>query len=623
MKEASLKKNNTAKKAIIASVAILLVAAIVAASVFVYFVFLQHRYNVKHPISKEDSELITKTVKDAQYLPNLQILALKSNNLSSCSRQLQNDFVIYEKDEAYDMYSLTDNNELDFEIDEYRMLNNSLANITGSTTMSEQDIESLKEEILVALEIVPGYDQWYMFFDNVPHVSNPDLYFWNSYKLNYDKDTGHITMSRLSWKRCSTMYDLEKGVCYDDTDYSYSRQLLQVDYYTNEDGREVVDCSVITFQMTNGIYYPALHDRIINIEDYSTTKISNTYIRGQYYTYDPTLDSYCVQDARKNAVFTNVVQLNYGDDDNIRMLKLNYITSDLNLKIPTMTEVTYYDKSPSQAYYYTSSWDNSYSDNINDMDSNNSIPYQTGVYHIDANTYFCVHTVQEEYLMRNFSQQNVSIVYPCADCTKNKRTKDGVFIYCDHGPYADQPVRMQNQIFSDNPAIFTDIDIVYSAISDQVQLACDSLDCKTDFHYKNENKLDFETALTDFIGQLGGICYEKFVERWDFASEEQECEKTYSTIRTEQMNEVLASKYTYLTNIQQLHSNLNDTTISYCISANVTGQNDPDTNYYIAVLAELYMNSQNYVILEKTAVVPGTDTIWNFEGTLELSLIHI
>lgn len=601
-----------------------LVSAIAATLVLVIGVswFLSSVINVfkvNDPISYDDYLYMADVAGNAQYLPNEKILAA-SDRANALNNSLEEES---EYDDYYQEVYKTEKGQLDFSLEDYRTLNDSLAIISNSSTTSDMTIYDIKKEIEFAIEIVPGYDQWFRLSNSLPYLSESDErnYNYYSYKISNDKDAEKLTVERLCWRTRGESYDISNDKFYSD---AYQRQYFKVEYYFDEEEREVVDCTVINYLcVKKNVYYPVSAQKLINVKDHSLTKYAATYLR-QSDVVDPLKfenndDLYDLTNMYDYGINTIMIQLNYNSSDDISLLKAYYETADKHYGRATTGELSYYRKTAEDTLYFTDGWDNRIKNDVEPMFVYNH-----------ARVYDSVSETHKN-IVKSFSNvRNIRYNMLCEVCEKYKPSADGVFIDCSHGVRLSSINRTQNQIFSDNSAILSDSEYLISGISEQFATFTRNLELDTEFILSDNEKYVFESSVNDYVVRLGKDYYYNKVQTDGYGELDSYVDKTSAVMTEENIAEYMKDKYFFTYDVDDKDSVMKDLDITYSVSAKVNIINvDPGAEYYLAVIFENYNDSSDFSVLSKTplnmtegerTVVKGNVTVdFLIKETLRLS----
>lgn len=459
-------------------------------------------FNVKSPIPQEELLHMADVAENAQYLPNADILAS-----SGYASALGDVTVNSDADAFYDESLKMDSQDLRFTLENYRVLNDSLANISSTATSRKLTIYDVKEEVQFALDIIPGYDQWFKVPRNMPYLSEEKerAYAYNSYRISYDKESGNIVMERVCNNTSADTYDTESGTYYGDE--TYQRQYLKVEYGFDDEGNEVVDCTVIDYLCVDNVnYYPIAAQKVTNVKDRSLTKYAATYMRS-YNVADPSAFGnnkrmFDLGEMYDYGVNTILIQLNYESSDDISFIKTYYEAPDGHYGTATLGELTYYRKTPQNAAYFTAGWDNREDDWEEDVKVYNDV---------DLNG----RDVRGEVIRTFAYTRGIRINMLCDECKDAKPSADGVFIDCIHGTLLDHVNRAKIQLMTDGDEILADHNIILDGITDLYAKAASVLGIDTAFTLQSGENF-FEESVNAFCVTLGKDYHRNKVTTFDF-----------------------------------------------------------------------------------------------------------
>lgn len=551
-----------------------------------------HVFSVDSPIPKEESEYMAGVAQNAQYLPNENILAASESATSLNNYLGEEDDIVY--DDFYQKIYETKQGELNFYLDDYRTLNDSLAIVSHSALSSETTIYDIKREIEMAIGVIPGYDQWFRLPDSLPHLSQDEeyRYLYNYYRINYDKTTDKITVERRRGTAIAESYDSNNDKLYDD---AYMREYFKVEYYHDEQGREVVDCTVISYLIVDNVYHPITAQRLINVKDHSLTKYAANYMR----SYDVAVpanfknitEMYDLTQIFDYGIDTLIIQLNYNSSDDITLLKSYYETADKHYGLATTGELSYYKKTLEDTTYFTAGWDN------------REDGYDAPIHVFNEARVSDNANLTHKNIVDSFAQVR-SIKYNrlCDECEADKPSDDGVFIDCKHGVLLSQVNRTQNQIFSDSRDILCDATPVFDGIEAQYANFAATLGIDTQFNINRGEEHFFETSVNDYIVNFGKEYFSKKVQTSGYSEIDEYVEKNKTYMDEDNVVEYIKDEYSFTYDVK------NDTvmtglTVDYNTSVKVNiADVDPEAEYYLAVILENCYDPDDFAVLNRTPV---------------------
>lgn len=592
----------------ISAIAAVLVVVIGASWLLSNFI---HIYSVSSPISVEEYMHMADVAENAQYLPNENILATGNAVNSLSDAQTTGSTVL---SGFYDDAMLLGSDDLAFSLENYRDLNDSLATVSSTSSKQEMSIYDIKKEVQTALEIVPGYDQWFMLPGSLPHLDEEkhSALSYYAFKIGYDKTSGKITVERLCFKRRAESYDKNSGKFYSTGD-AYQRQYFKVEYYFDEDQREVVDCTVIDYLcIDDKNYYPISAQRLINVKDSSLTKYAATYMRSPD-VVDPSRfgnnDSlYDLTDMYDYGINTIVIQMNYDSSDDISFIKSYYEAPDAHYGRATLGELTYYRKTPDHSAYFTAGWDN----RTDDWDESIRV-YNNITTNIPSKV--------RDSIIRSFAYiRDIRYNMLCDECEDNKPSADGIFIDCRHGVLLDHVNRSQIQIFSDSENILGDPQTVLNGITEQYAKAASCLGLETGFTL-GEGEHFFETSVNNFCVDLSKEYYYKNVQTTDYAQTDKTVNKSSTQMKEKHVVDAIKDKYDFTYDVDD-DSVMKGTDVYYDVElkTNICDP-DPDCGYYLAVILQREEADAPYTVLARVPIDARSDENVRISGHLTIDTL--
>lgn len=571
--------------------------------------------DVTNPVSVHEYEYISNVVEYAQYLPNAELLSGSKKSATGLSGNLSNPNIT--NDARYDeAYQLQDG-QLEFDIDDYRTFNDSLAIVSSTGVSGDLTVYDIKKEIIFAVDVIPGYDQWFTMPYNADYLSESDarLYTNNSYKLSYDKQNGVIKMVRLSQKHRGETYNPSTSVFYGN---AYTRQLLEVSYYINGEGKEVVDCKVTDFLcVQERECYPLFAQRLINVRDTSATKYSVAYMLDydlvKEFPGNNTLSAYDLSQKFDYGINVIAVQMDYSSDKDVEILKTQYTTQDAHCVQPTMTAIDYYKKTASDVTYFTSCWDNSaitylYKIHLNDFV--NVSQQSDGKYAADSEG-------MKKFFGYLFPLRSRLV---CPVCEDKGYTDDGIFKGCFHGKHFDNIVNSKSQLLSNNEAYLSDAEVLYDDIAQKYSSLNSVLSLDARPAFDGDGNYCFENSINDFIRQSSTEYYGKYVLSAGYAAMDEEVNKNSTIIGEEYLAELMKGKYTFTYDIKD-YSTVNNGNIDYVVEQKVNLKEiNPQSEYYVALIVEKTDGSGEYAVIDKIQIT-DTDKTYKLKGSVSIPLM--
>ena len=328
---------------------------------------LPHVFTVNNPLSAEDRLYLTGVAQNAQYLPDIKELSKTSTSGSQVSLS-QSDFsqeYPYNSDKS-NLYFEVDASEMSLNEETYQDI---LDNLAINSSVKENDvwtIDSIRKEVQFMMEIIPGYDQWFKLSGKMSYVQNYKDYIGSTYKLSYDKENNIIDMTRISIVDSLDLFDSEtrRLYCYYSNPKVILKEVLEVKYYKNGDGKEVVECRNTRYFELDGNSYLYSVEILKNIANESASKLSI------YNIFNRPLNELFVIDAEHNRVVRDVYTLQdynpYGkvaifmqvdySEDNVEILTFDSVYESL-YEDYRRTEMMYYGAKGEDVVLYSNMWD--------------------------------------------------------------------------------------------------------------------------------------------------------------------------------------------------------------------------------------------------------------------------
>lgn len=561
-----------------------------------------HFYIVNNPIGEEMREYLTTTTKNAQYLPNIYLLAGSSGNggtsdLSLASDSSDGDSVLTGQFQSSDMT---------LDLDDYREISNRLGDVMTAQN-SFLTVEQLKEEIKVVTELIPGYNQWFRFPRELPHMYYDESrsYISNMYYVTVDEENSHITVINTGTNVGANAYDIEKGKYYIDDEYIWNNYIKSsysvIEFYIDEEGREVVECTFNTFYCINGKFYPLSTQVLKNVKDTSTTKLDikytvehnlkEVYPYRAYFGIDKELDEvFVIQDNSKYGVEVEFLQLDYTDENDIKMLHTTqFFPNDYNSGSRSGYLVLY-DKSFDDVYVYGDVW--CYSDEIEKLSV-----FQNPAYYSDKLREYVSSTLSKTFYYR----------YYCPYCAQTDFADSDVVECCSHSAYSDNISANQELFITSSDAL--SVEYAREIAVAQFEKMYSNIFSQDKSLLIDESKGDyaFEYSVDDYMTYIthtyvdGSYDLESITDAYKYAK------RHFAQMSIDRVNEVMIDKVLYISNVE--NNNSADSGIfSYDLEVTVSNADfDKDKQYYLALYLDPVRNDTEIldiieVDLEQTRV---------------------
>ena len=288
-------------------ISIVLALVLIAGGIGGYFIF---RNKNKLIYDYEKGAIANARVESAQYTPDMDnFIESNSSSLSvSFSQSMNNNYssavaLFSNNAEIQTMTSGTSMSIEEFSelVDEY----GTVENYAGAGKYLGYDIYEIKNEIAYVTKNVPAFNQWFRLptmREEQGYVSIP-YYEWWAYYLEMNDDI--LSITRVCWCTRSSYFDYDKGVEIEDHDDGTSfvqYEIMKINYYTDTNGDEVVECFIYSVGVdnvkatnicntNNNDYYPFEYQYLKNVKDKTLIKyhitvaprmINGMDIRGLY-----------------------------------------------------------------------------------------------------------------------------------------------------------------------------------------------------------------------------------------------------------------------------------------------------------------------------------------------------
>lgn len=578
--------------------------------------------------------LVKNRVQNAQYLPNLDLLVSDEVQPMSASSKQSSEVEPMSSEPNRTIYL----SDLSFSLEDYQDIVDELAIITGTATRNDTNILEIKEEIYTVLEMVPSFGKWFQLprYFEAEHAQDGFNNFY--YKLDYDKSSDKISITRMTWSYTCGAYSYKDNKIYSTylNDDIKQYQIMQANYYYNEDNKEVVECSVVDFAKFNNNFYPIQCQYLANIQDTSTTKIQSV-IRKDVECYEEKITNnpggnigreLDIDTYREGGVMKKVVQLNYTDSDNVELIKIeqnsgtNYY-SDINT-----TNLAYYLKEAENAIYFVDAWDYYDETSKDEIDLNNVFSLRTHNLSKDA--------IIESFKNSDYATRQVmghagvgSSNTVCNDCY-NKTIDSGILVYkCNHNKNkttisrASREIVFSNTSYKDEkyqllPWHISNVLVKFAknvGISNQEILSFSSNLCKQlNLEYLFENNLDI------FLTKISKEFIENISLVKDVSSLYNTIKKESVKIRKSSLNKSAISSEIKLENLSSSTSiSNNEITINTSVSIKSTVLLEKNSNYSLGLVLFDSSRNINYTLLTNFVTYNGGNLTLPLNGTYNLS----
>lgn len=226
----------------------------------------------------------------------------------------------------------------------------------GAGKYQGYSIYEIRDELYDVLDAVPAFGRWFRFPHWSDYPEGEDPYYANwAYYMEYDEGADALTMTRVCWVTRFGYFDFENKKIVEDYDEEGDESIVQFEvmrtrYYYDEEGRETVECFVYAvacdhvdrssdqsgrtgyYQPDEKYYYPVSVQYLKNVRDTSLTKYVIEYCEretvdmmdsAEGWDFGEDWDApYNIEHRDSDGTRLDFLQLDYGGEDNVRMLKI-------------------------------------------------------------------------------------------------------------------------------------------------------------------------------------------------------------------------------------------------------------------------------------------------------------
>lgn len=602
-----LKKSN--KKVVIP---ISIIACFIMVGITILLIFSLGTLNFNY----SKAAIVKNRVSKAQYLPNVSML---TNDQDTKSYAVEED--------------------LSFDLKDYNKIVDELAIITGTAVKQDTSILDLKNEVYTVLDLIPVFGKWF----NLPHYHRvaPALqevireYNNYYYKVDYDETEEKISITRMTWRTSCTAYfaSIDDYYCSNNDDDVCQHQIMKLNYYYNEDNKEVVECSVIDFCVFEKELYPIQCQYLENIENTSTTKIQ-TVLRKELNVY-PEFDDGNISDpvdiegGSDSGYLRKITQLNYTDSNNVELLKIEQNSStDYYSDIKT-TNMAYYLKKNEQVSYFIDAWDyydDSSYDNIELHNMFDRFYYDYTLKENILNSF-----INSQYVSRQvMSSPNIKISSRnvCNACYK-RFINSGLLVYkCNHNKNKEYITRGSRQIIASSDEYKNQVyQLMPFKVSCQLSLFARTLGVNEGISM-NISSMDesyqFETDVDAVIDAISKDYIKNVSLIKDLDSLYNEIIKEAKEIEADELNTSAISSVIKIEDFTH-NTQIEDNTI--LVEANGMIKSsillEKGANYSIGLVLFDQGNNKNYVLLTDYKEYNGDDLSLSLNGSYDISQFTI
>lgn len=337
----------------------------------------------------EKAQFAKRKVLTAQYLPDAEKLASQETNAAAAYMMKTNAANSSEESEQEEK---TDVARIGLE--EFRKYIDSWGKLegTGGGKYLGYNIYEIKDELYSILDIAPSFGKWFRMpaVNKYPDGEEPYYADW-AYNIQYDEGKDSLSMTRVCWAARFDYFDFKKKKIVEYYNKSGTESIIQFEvmrtnYYYDEEGRETVECFVYTvacdhvkmfspgsgktmsYQSDEKYYYPVCVQYLKNVKDTSLTryiirycerhsvdflKKEDNWVFGEHENYTAPYDI-----THRDSIGTcrSYLQLDYGGEENVRMLKVDQMTPTYFVGYDA-TNILYYAATEDGVGYATKYYD--------------------------------------------------------------------------------------------------------------------------------------------------------------------------------------------------------------------------------------------------------------------------
>ena len=620
-----------AKKGIIIAVSILLAIALVFGGIIIYYNFIYNPYG-EVSFNLEKARIVKDRIDKAQYLPNIALLSgSKGQSLSTSSPD-----------------KVASSNDLKFTYADFKQLEDELAVLEGTAVgFGANTVYGIKADLLRVLDYVPAFGQWFQLPD-YSHFEYDDTLYRSTgvrYKYDYDKETGRISVMSLSHTTVCNIYDSkhDKVISTRKNQDVHQQQIRKIEYYYNEEGKEVVECSVVDFARYKKNFYPIECQYLMNIKDTSTTKIQ-VVLKKENETYSKDSEEYDPLDIDTNkegGVLRKFLQLDYKDENNIEMLRVEQNFGTDYLSDITTTNLAYYLREGDNAVYFDDAWD--YYDAENStykraVSLRNEYELNCASRLLNDGTY--LYFAEKESIVWNLmiggyhgrqvlgDDNSRSSRTVCNDCYEQEYNS-GLKVYkCDHIKSKDTITRAHREVAYSSEEYMDyiydilpwNISVVLSKIVEGIGVKNVDLINELPSICKEMNEeFEFESAFDSYLTKVA-------IDYIENASLKNDIETIYKTVKKEYVvvspDSVLKSAVATVIELENFteETTINNSVITASAQATLKAHTllEKDANYALGLVLYDSVNNTTYTLISNYVKYEGEDLSLSVSGTTDI-----
>lgn len=587
---------------------------------------------VQNPLEAQDRLYLTGVAQNAQYLPDVKQLS----STSSDSYQI----AMASDSEVQDLPVNADKRNLYFQVDAsnlyltentYQEINERLATNSSTRENDLWTIDNIRKEVMFMMEVIPGYGQWFYLSGEMSYVQNYDDYQYSTYKLDYDKDNDVISMTRVSNGFGINLYDTDtqKFYCYLYYEPTvYLRDVLNVKYYKNDEGKEVVECTNTRYFVFGGKTYLYSTEVLKNTANESAVKLSvyNIFARDFNQPVKVTeengrteRDTYVLQDYNPYGKVVKYMQVDYSDE-NVALLNIDQVLSS-ELEDYSATYLAYYERNGNDAMFYNANWDY-YDDEASEAyKSLENVAYTYTDDYEDGYRIFGPPDVNSSDLYYNRYPYHMA-GWICSYCNDYDTNYTDAVVYCPHIKTSEQVTRKYQSLTVSKDGKFTAEDSEKTGLASMLEKYEKSLNGQERiFGEWSDGEYAFEKQVDEYLADTVKY-YIDSVLQIDEVDSVANDSYNHEVIDDEQMAKIMESTVLGISEIESNNTITPDGdrgVVNYDITVTLNDvETDPDKQYYFAIYTDT--NSEikiNGVTIAQVAVDMSGERVFSIKGQFD------
>lgn len=294
------------------------------------------------------------TAQNAQYLPNADML-VPSNIIVFTPKLSSQEAVPIDEEDYFDLFiSMID---FDFTLEGYNKLIEEIGWLDSPYDRNFTIID-IRDEVCLILDEIDVYNRWVQ-------VNSEPLRGQGTYYINYDDKADRFSIMRVSSFQPYVYLHDQKTVKwngdYEGQGYALNQpfqsyEIYKIDYYSDADGREVVECTITSMLSYFGEIIPIGYQYVKNVKDHSFTKYNVLKEPIRFQRSDSTGIDAAIDVDTREFTYTEFFQLDYDDKDNIQMLFSNQRKTSSYNGEKAYTTIRYYDKHGGATSFYNTTY---------------------------------------------------------------------------------------------------------------------------------------------------------------------------------------------------------------------------------------------------------------------------